>query len=170
MSKAFLRESDDSPESAIPLPVAMLPPGARNYLTARGADGMRRELRRLRIEQRPPLAARAAAEPDAKRELAALDQRIRYLQQSLAGAEVVTTTAGPTDVVRFGTTVVVREPDGATATYRLVGVDEADPSQGAVSWISPIAQALMNARVGDRVQFATPGGTKNLTIVEIRYD
>lgn len=170
MSKAFLRESDEATEPEIPVPVATLPPGARNYITAAGAARLRGRLRRMRQDLRPPLAARAASDPDAKAQLAALDQQIRTLQQSLFGAEVVALTPGPTDVVRFGTTVTVRERDGTKADYRIVGVDETEPEHGAISWVSPLAQALMNAHVGTHVQAVTPAGPKDLEIVAIRYE
>jgi transcription elongation factor GreB len=170
MSKAFLRESDESHEPQLAAPVSPLPQGAPNYMTASGANRLREDLRRLRLEERPALLQRTEQDPEAKLHLAALDQRIRYLQQSLFSAEVVTVAAGPTDAVRFGTTVIVREPDGTMMQYRLVGVDETDPSRGAISWVSPLAQALMNARVGDQVSVTTPAGQKALTVVAIRYD
>ncbi len=170
MSKAFLRESDHGHEPEAPPLVSPLPAGARNYLTATGAKRLREELRRLRSEQRPALVARAANDRDAKAELAALDHKIRYLQQSLLTAEIVAPTPGPTEVVRFGTSVTVEQGNAAPTRYRLVGVDEADPIHGAVSWISPLAQALMNRRVGDHVNVATPHGPTILTIVSIAYD
>ena len=170
MSKAFLRESETLDEHQAKPLVSPLPPGARNYLTAAGATKLREELRRLRLDERPALAARAAHYGEAKARLELLDQRITYLQQSLIAADIVPATPGPTDVVRFGTTVVVRDAGGRQTTYRLVGVDETDPAQGAISWISPLAQALMNTRSGDRVHVVTPGGAQELTIVAIRYD
>lgn len=170
MSKAFLRESDEAPESQIAAPVSPLPAGARNYVTANGASRLREELTHLRTVERPVLATRSSQDPEARMRLAALDHRIRYLQQSLLTAEVVSVAPGATDIVRFGTTVIVREPDGTMMQYRLVGVDETDPARGAISWVSPLAQALMNARVGSQVEVVTPTGPKLLTIAAIRYD
>ena len=170
MSKAFLRESDHDPEPTIAAPVSPLPAGARNYITSAGAARLREELRELRTKIRPPLAARASAEPEAKAQLSAVDHRIRYLQQSLLSAEVVIVKPGDADAVRFGSTVIVRAEDGAVARYQLVGVDETDPARGAISYVSPLAQALMNARKGERVSVAAPGGDKRLTILDIRYD
>ncbi len=167
MSKAFVRESDSTDFSDVPAPVSPLPPGARNYLTAAGAQRLRDEIARLSTVERPPLAA--VDDPDSKRELKALDQRIRYLQQSLSTAEIVEPPAEPDDVVRFGATVTVRDARGEVSHYRLVGADETDPAEGAVSWLSPLAQALMNAREGDRVRFHAPAGEQVLEIVAVDY-
>ena len=166
MSKAFLRESDESQAAEIPAPISLLPPGARNYLTSAGAARLREELRNLRT-QRSALVTAAARDPEAKARLGAVDHRIRYLQQSLFSAEVIPLQSGPADTVRFGTTVVVRNRDGSVARYCLVGVDETDPSRGAISWVSPLAQALMNARKGHKVTVATPNGENVLTILDI---
>jgi transcription elongation factor GreB len=170
MSKAFLRESDHEPEPTIAAPVSPLPAGARNYVTSAGAHRLREELRHLRTQARPPLAERASADPEAKAKLSAIDHRIRYLQQSLLTAEVVTLKPGAADAVRFGSTVIVRAEDGAVARYQLVGVDEADPARGAISYVSPLAQALMNAHKGQQVSVAAPGGGKTLTILDVRYE
>ncbi len=170
MSKAFVRESDEMHEPRLAAPVSPLPPGSRNYVTPSGAKRLREELTHLRDLERPALALRSPEDPEAKFRLAALDHRIRYLQQSLLTAEIVPLTPGATDAVRFGTTVIVREPEGTMMQYRLVGVDETDPARGAISWVSPLAQALMNAKVGARVEVTTPAGPKTLTIAAIRYD
>lgn len=169
MSKAFVRESDEMHEPRLAAPVSPLPPGSRNYVTPSGVKRLREELTQLREVERPALA-RSTADAESKFRLAALDHRIRYLQQSLLTAEVVPLTPGATDAVRFGTTVIVREPEGTMMQYRLVGVDETDPARGAISWVSPLAQALMNAKVGARVEVTTPAGPKALTIAAIRYD
>jgi transcription elongation factor GreB len=92
------------------------------------------------------------------------------LRQSLSTAEVVEPPAENDGVVRFGATVVVRDARGEESRYQLVGVDEANPGEGAVSWLSPLAQALINARRGERVQFRTPGGDKELEIVHVDYE
>lgn len=170
MSKAFLRESDFDSLPDLPPPASLLPPGSKNYLTSGGARRLRRELERLIDADRPPLAAAAPSDIDAKRELQALDQRIRYLQQSLRTAEVVASTADDTDVVRFGATVTLRDADGEVSTYRLVGVDETDLDRGWVSWRSPLAQALLNARMGQRVPFQSPAGTRLLEVMGISYE
>jgi transcription elongation factor GreB len=170
MSRAFVRESDVPQLPELPPLVSPLPPGARNYLTPGGAQRLRDELARLRDTERPRLASAPADDPDAKRELQLLDQRIRYLQESLRIAEVTHVTAGPTDTVRFGTTVTVREVSGSETRYRIVGVDETDLDRNWVSWLSPIARALMHAKTGQRVQFKAPRGTRELEVVAIEYE
>jgi transcription elongation factor GreB len=168
MSKAFLRESDFADIPDLPQPVSALPPGAKNYVTARGSELLRTQLAQL-LEERPPLLSASAADPETKRELQALDQRIRYLRESLRTAEIVPAPADHDDVVRFGAAVRVREINGEATTYRLVGVDEADPERGWISWTSPLARALLNGRLGQHVTFVTPLGPKELEIVGLSY-
>ena len=155
MSKAFTREDDDAPEPVTPLRASsVLPPGAKNYVTADGAERFRAELTRL-VEQRGTEAVSRARE-----------QRIAELQEILATAEVIETDT-VADRVCFGTTVTVRETGGEQMSYRIVGVEEADFERGAVSWLSPIARALMNARPGQRVTFQSPAGERKLEVVAI---
>jgi transcription elongation factor GreB len=169
MSRAFVRESDVPQLPELPPQTSPLPPGARNYLTPGGAERLRSELERLLQTERPRLAAKPADDMDAKRELQVLDQRIRYLQQSLRTAEIVPPPSDGTDVVRFGATVTVH--DGREETrYRIVGVDETDLDRGWVSWLSPLARALLNARVGSRVDFKAPRGKQQLEIRRIEYE
>ena len=168
MSKAFTRESDDAPEPPVMPRRSSLPPGAKNYLTPDGERRLREELERLTQVDRPGLAG-TTDDADAKRRLQGLDQRIVDLQQSLQSAVVVPPPAAPEDRVRFGATVTVRERGGETR-YRIVGVDEADFDRGWVSWLSPIAKALLNARLGQRVRFKFPSGEEDLEIVGIVYE
>ncbi len=170
MSRAFVRESDFPQLPELPPQTSPLPVGAKNYLTAGGARRLEAELARLLDTERPRLARAPADDTDAKRELQVLDQRIRYLQESLRTAEVVENTPGSTDIVHFGTTVTVRETGGSETAYRIVGVDETDPERNWVSWFSPISRALLNAKPGDRVAFKAPRGTKELTIVRVDYE
>lgn len=167
MSKAFLRETDmpDLPEA----PPPVLPPGTRNYLTAYGAQRLREELTRLLETERPPLIA-VGNDSDAKLRLHRVDQRIRYLEQSLRTAEVVEAAAGSAEEVRFGATVTVRDPAGDVSTYRIVGVDEIDPDRGWISWLSPLARALMGAKAGQQVAFRSPAGPRDLTVCAIAYE
>ena len=170
MSKAFTRESDDLPElPARPRPPSPLPPGAKNYLTADGARRLREELDHLVGEDRPRVASSQPG-ADAKRQLQVLDQRIAYLSQCLQTAVVVAKPGGPTDQVRFGANVTVRDRGGAESHYRIVGLDETDIDRGWVSWLSPIAKALLNARVGERVRFKFPSGEEELEIANIAYE
>lgn len=151
MSKAFTREDDQpDPEPPRPLP-SVLPPGAKNYLTADGA-------KRLKAELDAATAADNAA-------------RVHDVRRILESAVIVGAPSGDVDVVRFGATVSVRTlPDGETARYRIVGVDETDVAQGWISWVSPVAKALLSASVGDRVRAALPSGEKELEILDIAYE
>ena len=169
MSKAFIRDFEDEPEEPVFVrQAAPLPPGAKNYVTEAGARRLREELARL-IEVERPLLARLTEDLDAKRELQTVNQRVRVIQQTLESAEVVIPTGEP-DVVRFGVTVTVREKDGAESDYRLVGTEETDVEKGWISWQSPLAKALMNARPGDHVSFASPSGLRDLEIMKLRYE
>ena len=170
MSRAFVRESDFPQLPELPPQLSPLPPGAKNYLTAGGARRLRAELRRLLDTERPRLAAAPLDDTDAKRELQVLDQRIRYLQESLRTAEVAEVAPGPAESVRFGATVMVREKNGTETSYRIVGVDETDLDRNWVSWLSPLARALMNAKRGERVLFKAPRGAKELEIVGIDFE
>lgn len=170
MSKAFTRE-DDRPDPDPPrrLPSA-LPPGFKNYLTPEGAKRLRAQLDALVERERPPLAA-AGADPSARARLQATDEKIHELRHSLKSAVIVGPPSGDVDVVRFGATVSVRTlPDGETARYRIVGVDEIDVARGWISWVSPIAKALLSGAVGDRVQAALPSGQKELEILDVTYE
>jgi transcription elongation factor GreB len=170
MSKAFTRESDDLPvrRAVSPLP-SLLPPGVKNYLTADGARGLRAELSRL-VEVERPKAAAATDGSDAGQQLEVLDQRIRHLQQGLHAAEIVPPPDPPWHQVRFGAVVTVRNGSGGKSRYHIVGVGETDIEQDRVSWLSPIAKALLNARLGQRVRFKFPSGEELLEIVNISYD
>ncbi|HMG06464.1 MAG TPA: GreA/GreB family elongation factor [Chthoniobacterales bacterium] len=170
MSKAFTREENDGPDIPdLPPLASALAPGARNYITAAGAQKLRDELQRAVEITRPSLAS-SSHDPEAKRQLARLDQRIAQLEESLQSAEVVAPPDGPAETVRFGATVTVRESDGNEATYRIVGVDETDMDRGWVSWLSPIAKALLNSRRGQRVRFKFPSGEETLEVMDIRYE
>ncbi len=168
MSRAFVRESDDRPELPPPRPASTLPPGAKNYLTPDGADRLRNELRRL-IEVERPATTSASANPETKRKLRVMDQRIQQLEEALQSAEIVPAPTDETEIARFGATVTVRRSDEAEDAYRIVGVDEIDLDRGWVSWISPIAKALLNTQVGQRVPFKFPSGEEQLEIVKIEY-
>jgi transcription elongation factor GreB len=170
VSKAFTREENEGPEIPDVLPTASsLTPGSKNYITARGAQKLRDELQRLVEETRPELVD-ARDDPDAKRQLARLDQRIMQLEESLHGAEIFEAPSGPADVVRFGAYVTVRGSDGSETRYRIVGVDETDLDNNWVSWMSPIAKALLNRKRGERIRFKFPSGEETLEIKEISYE
>jgi transcription elongation factor GreB len=170
MSKAFTREDDNAPELPdLPPLTSSLAPGVKNYITPAGAQKLRDELQRM-VEVTRPELAEASDDPDAKRQLARLDQRIMQVEKSLQSAEVVPSPGGSGDVVRFGATVTVRESDGTETSYRIVGVDETDMDRNWVSWMSPIAKALLNGKRGEHIRFKFPSGEETLEIIDIRYE
>ena len=171
MSKAFTREETDGPDIPdLPPLISPLVPGAPNYITTAGALKLRDELQRS-VEV--AASRRSSFLPtifDATRQLAKLDHRIAELEESLQSSEIIVPSDGPADVVRFGATVTVRESDGNEASYRIVGVDETDIDRGWVSWVSPIAKALLNRKRGQQIRFKFPSGEETLEILEIRYE
>lgn len=167
MSKAFVRE-DDSAEDPLPRATApVLLPGEKNYLTPAGAHRLREAVAELKHERlslaAPPVSA------GARGELHEIDRRLRAMEESLRTAEIVSAPGKPWNVVRFGAIVRVRDPAGAESRYRIVGVDEADAARDCVSWRSPIARALLQAELGQKVVFEFPKGRTELEIVEITY-
>jgi transcription elongation factor GreB len=182
MSKAFVRESDG--ETADLLDDApSIPKGVKNYITPAGHRGLQDELRRLLSEERPKtveIVSWAAGNGDrsengdyiyGKKKLREIDRRIRFLTKRLESAEIVDPARQMRrDQVFFGATVTYAVDDGAEKTVTIVGIDEVDPEHGRVSWISPIARALLRAHEGDVVELRTPSGIEPIEIVEIRYD
>jgi transcription elongation factor GreB len=154
MSRAFVDESasesreNDAPELKIPLPA-----GAKNYMTPQGAERLRAEIEDLLALEQPRLGE--------------VDRRIEYLSRMRAIMEVVPPPAQEPDRVVFGTTVTVREAGGTEKKYRIVGIDESDPARGWVSWISPLARALVGKRQGELARVKLPAGEELLTVVAI---
>ncbi len=183
MSKAFTRE-DDAPEDDFEdAEESPIPAGAKNYVTPAGGQRMRDEVRWLVNVERPQVtgvvswAAKLGDRSEnadyqyGKKRLREIDRRIRYLTKRLEAAEVVDpATREETDQVFFGATVTYANSKGGELTVRIVGIDETDPSRHYVSWISPVARALIKAREGDRVTLRTPGGDEELEILEVRYE
>jgi transcription elongation factor GreB len=167
MSKAFTRD-DDSSEPVLQRPVSPLPPGVKNYITADGAKRLGDELKQLREVERPRVVT--SNDPAKLELLQKIDLRIAYLDQSLQSAEVVSSPAVSDGKVRFGATVTVRDKNGTETKYRIVGVDETDIDRDWVSWRSPIAKALLNAGMGQRVKFQIPAGLQDWEIVAISYE
>ncbi len=180
MSKAFTKESDGDGEE--PDEPDILPASHKNYMTPAGAASLQEELRRLMREERPKIVetvAWAASNGDrsengdyiyGKKRLREIDKRARYLSKRLETAVVVNPEQQKNlTQVFFGATVTYRSEDGKKHTVRLVGIDEADLTQGKISWISPVAKALMKARVGDTVELRTPAGPETIEVVSIRY-
>ncbi len=179
MSKAFTRETDteeDDPEA-----VTELPAGSKNYMTLAGYGRLRAELDQLVRDERPRMVetvAWAASNGDrsengdyiyGKKRLREIDRRIRFLIKRLESSTVVDPQDQQnTDQVFFGATVVYEDEDAAH-TVQIVGVDEANASEGRISWISPLARALLKAREGDTVRVQSPAGLREIDVVEVHY-
>jgi transcription elongation factor GreB len=179
MSKAFTKETDGDDEELV---LAPIPPGGKNYITPQGYARLRGELLELIDVERPKMVEVvhwAASNGDrsengdylyGKKRLREIDRRIRFLTKRLEIAEVVDPAlhAGR-DQIFFGATVTYLEDGETEREVTILGIDEADSAQGQISWISPVARALLKARVGDEVQLPTPGGLRALEIVAVRY-
>jgi len=180
MSKAFTKESDSDDDESPGLPP--LPAGGKNYMTPTGYAGLRAELLDLMDNERPrvvEIVHWAASNGDrsengdylyGKKRLREIDRRIRFLTQRLEIAEIVEPSVhAGSEQVFFGATVRFLDDEGAERTITIMGIDEADSSQGQVSWVSPVARALLKARVGDEVTLPTPSGLRLLEVLEVRY-
>jgi transcription elongation factor GreB len=184
VSKAFTREDDapeddfDGEEESNPIPA-----GSKNYMTPAGWRRMRDEVAWLVKTERPNVtsvvswAAKLGDRSEnadyqyGKKRLREIDRRIRYLTKRLEAAEVVDpATREDTDQVFFGATVTYATRRGEEQTVRIVGIDEMDPGRHYVSWISPVARALIKAREGDTVNLHTPAGDQEIEIVAVRYE
>lgn len=180
MSKAFVKETDDEDDldgSAPPIPA-----GTKNYMTPEGHRRMKEELLHLIDVERPEVVrvvSWAASNGDrsengdyiyGKRRLREIDRRIRFLTKRLDNAEVVDPSVHHgSDQIFFGATVTYENQAGDEHTITIVGIDELDPLNGKISWISPVARALIKAREGDSVVLKTPTGVDELTILEVSY-
>ena len=180
MNKAFTRESDaDDDDEPTPAP---LPPGTKNYITPGGYARLRAELLHLMDEERPQVveavhwAARNGDRSEngdylyGKKRLREIDRRIRFLTKRLEIAEVTDPSAHHgSDQVFFGATVVYADASGDERSITILGIDEADSSASQVSWIAPIARALLRAREGDVVKLTTPGGMQEIEVLAVSY-
>lgn len=180
MSKAFTKESDSEDDDDLALPP--LPAGTRNYMTPQGYQRLRNELFNLIDIERPKIVEIvhwAASNGDrsengdylyGKKRLREIDRRIRFLTKRLEIAEVVDPSAhAGSDQVFFGATVTYVDDEGVERTVTILGVDEADNARQQVSWISPVARALLKAREGDEVALQTPAGMRSLEILSVAY-
>jgi transcription elongation factor GreB len=179
MSKAFVKE-DAGPPDELESAASAIPPGGKNYITPAGFARLKAELRELVEVERPEVVRTvswAASNGDrsengdyiyGKRRLREIDRRVRFLIKRLESAAVVDSKGRDTDQVFFGATVRVKSGEGERVVT-IVGLDEVDPARGNVSWISPIAKALLKAREGDTVMLRTPAGAEKLEILEVRY-
>jgi transcription elongation factor GreB len=181
LNKAFTKEAEGDDDDELP-GVPALPAGTRNYITPQGYKRLREELMTLLDVERPKMVETvswAAKNGDrsengdylyGKKRLREIDRRIRFLTKRLDIAEV----ADPAlhhgnEQIFFGATVTYANSKGEERTITIKGIDEADNLQGEVSWVAPIARALLKAREGDEVQLMTPGGLEKLDVIEVRY-
>ncbi|MBC7201997.1 MAG: transcription elongation factor GreB [Pusillimonas sp.] len=182
MNKAFVKESDHDDEEDLEPEAIALPQGSKNYMTKSGYHRLRAELVHLMNEERPKVVqvvSWAASNGDrsengdyiyGKKRLREIDRRIRFLTKRLEAAEVVDPSLQPNrDQVFFGATVVYCDKAGTDHRVTIVGVDEADPLNNMISWISPVARALLKAREGDTVTLRTPAGLDELDVLEVIY-
>lgn len=179
MNKAFTRESDDQDEEEIPSGIAV---GGKNYMTPQGHARLKAELFDLIDVQRPQVVevvSWAASNGDrsengdylyGKKRLREIDRRIRFLTKRLEIAEVVDPSlhAG-SDQVFFGATVHCEDEQGEAFVVTIMGIDEADSAQSQITWISPMAKALLKSRMGDVVRLQTPSGHRSIEVIDVSY-
>ena len=185
MNKAFVKETGDGNDEEQPPPSLRLPPGSKNYMTPHGYQALRAELDALLRVERPKIVetvAWAAGNGDrsengdyiyGKKRLREIDRRVRFLTKRIDEAEVIDPGARQkSGQVFFGATVTICDAndDAAEQVWQIVGIDEADVSTGRISWISPLARALLKAREGDLVRFMSPSGVREVEIVAVRYE
>ncbi|HEY1258644.1 MAG TPA: transcription elongation factor GreB [Stellaceae bacterium] len=180
MSKAFVKETEDKTD--LPDERSPIPAGVKNYMTPAGHRRLRDELQQLLRVERPQVVetvAWAAGNGDrsengdyiyGKRRLREIDRRIRFLSKRLETAEVVDPAQQKRrDQVFFGATVTYAAEDRTETTVTIVGIDEADFARGQVSWVSPIARALLKAHEGDTVELRAPAGIEQIEVLHIHY-
>ena len=180
MSKAFIREEDTEDDELDPS--VQLPAGVKNYITPGGYNKLKEELELLWKVERPELVKTitwAASNGDrsengdyiyGKKRLREIDRRVRFLRKRLEQAEVVDPARrGECDQVFFGATVTVCDDGGCQSRYCIVGVDEADVARWHISWVSPLARALLKLRVGDVAMLRTPAGVSELEVLTVTY-
>jgi transcription elongation factor GreB len=179
MSKDFTRETDGEDDD---LALPPLPAGSKNYITPQGYATLRAELFELIDNERPRIVEIvhwAASNGDrsengdyhyGKKRLREIDRRIRFLTKRLEIAEITDpSNHHGKDQVFFGATVTYVDEADIERTVTILGIDEADSLKAEVTWVSPIARALLKAREGDVVKLVTPGGVQEVEVVEVRY-
>ena len=175
-------QCDDGADDADELALPPLPAGGKNYITPTGFARLRSELLELIDNERPKIVDIvhwAASNGDrsengdylyGKKRLREIDRRIRFLTKRLEIAEVVDPAVhAGSDQIFFGATVTYVDDESIERTITIMGIDEADSHESQVSWISPVARALLKARLGDEVQLPTPGGVRNLEVLNVHY-
>ena len=180
MSKAFTKETEGDEDEELTLPA--LPTGGKNYITPQGYARLRGELLQLIDEERPKIVDVvhwAAGNGDrsengdylyGKKRLRVIDRRIRFLTKRLEVAEITDPSLHHgLDQVFFGATVTYADESGEERTVTILGIDEADSALGQVSWIAPVARALLKARKGDEVKLVTPVGMQEIEVLAVQY-
>lgn len=164
MSRAFVKDdNEDLPSEELPeRPVNSEP----NYVTRGGLEKLRSKVDKLHAEH---TRLKGAGEDFDRPRLAQIERDLRYYQARLEAAILVDDSSQPKDEVHFGASVQTEDAQGAVHTFLIVGEDEADVARGRVSWQSPLAQALMGAKVGDTVTWNRPAGNTTLKVLEIHY-
>ena len=166
MSRAFTKESVDD-LAAGELPERPLPVHP-NYVTPHGLEQLQARARELQA-QHESLGAQSADDSGAKQKLREIERDQRYVNAQLERAEVVDPVGQPRDAVHFGATVTIFDGDGKAHRFTLVGDDESDVAAGRISWASPLAKAMLGAKVGDTVKWHRPAGDAEVKIAEIHY-
>ena len=181
MSKAFTKDGDENENEALPELEDSIVPGGKNYITPHGAEKLRAEFKELKFKERPEVTrvvSWAAGNGDrsenadyqyGKKRLREIDRRLRFLAKRLEAAEIIDPEKITVTHVQFGATVEIEFEDGRQRTYSIVGLDEADVSRGKISWLSPIARALMKTSEGDTVTLNAPGGQQEISVLSVSY-
>jgi transcription elongation factor GreB len=166
MSRAFVKESDDD-LTAGELPERPVPPHV-NYVTPKGLEQLQARTREL-DERHEKIKRTVEEDSEARQKLREIDRDLRYFRSQLERATLVDTVNQPRDQVHFGAIVKIEDEDGAQHEFSIVGDDEADVAKGLISWASPLARAMIGARIGDTVVWRRPAGEAEVYIVDIRY-
>ena len=183
MSKAFVKDDGDAPEEDLQdeAPEMAIPAGSKNYISPAGHARLEAEMKQLAEVERPQVVSTvswAASNGDrsengdylyGKRRLREIDRRVRFLTKRLENAEIVYSEDRDTEQIFFGATVTYRSQSGAEREITIAGLDEVDTERGRVSWVSPVARALLKAREGDIVILRTPVGPEELEVLGVRY-
>lgn len=181
MSKAFTKEDSDRDDDEIEVKASASLFQGRNYITPGGLQKLQDEYKQLKFKERPEVCrvVQWAAENGdrsenadytyGKKRLRQIDGRLRFLRKRIEAAEVIDPTKIKSESVAFGATVTVLNQDDQEKTYSIVGVDEVDVDRGRISWISPLASALIKGKEGDVIQFRSPKGLQELEIIAVKF-
>jgi transcription elongation factor GreB len=181
MSKAFIKENDDDFNDDFEEENQSSSFIGKNYITPKGLEKLKTELHHLLHKERPSVVQTvswAASNGDrsengdyiyGKRRLREIDRRIRFLTKRIESAVLVDPEKQSGNKILFGATVTVLHEDGSQKTYSIVGVDESNPNLGLISWVSPLAKALLGQSLGDVISFKNPKGEEEIEIIKVEY-